>query len=169
MATWIGVGFTPTPDLADLDVTLRRLGVNDDLIIMRGLTVINEPSIRRLAKSGWNIDDIDSRYASFVERFRPLIAAYGKSGAVKPQTAFLIRTLLIQEYRKVLLRDPQLPSELLPANWHGTAAYQLCRNLYLAVYQQADAYLSATMETADGQLPPPSRHFMQRFGGLNQT
>jgi phenylacetic acid degradation operon negative regulatory protein len=55
---------------------------------------------------------------------------------------------------------------LLPANWHGSAAYQLCRNLYQAVYKQADRYLSATMETADGTLPPPSKPFMSRFGGL---
>jgi len=173
---WLGFGALsagvlahPTPDLADLDATLLRLGVGDDLIVMRGMTVVNEPSIRKLARSGWNIDDIDNRYASFVERFRPLIAAYGKSDTVKPQTAFLIRTLLIQEYRKVLLRDPQLPDELLPANWHGSAAYQLCRNLYLAVYEQADEHLSAVVETANGPLPPPSREFMQRFGGLEST
>ena len=173
---WLGFGALsssvlahPTPELIDLDATLRRLGVIDDVIVMRGLTIVNEPSVRRLAQTGWNIDDIDNRYASFVERFRPLIAACGKSGDVKPQTAFLIRTLLIQEYRKVLLRDPQLPAELLPANWHGSAAYQLCRNLYRAVYEQADAYLSAAMETANGLLPPPSRQFMQRFGGLNKS
>jgi len=170
---WLGFGSLstgvlahPTPDMTDLDVTLRRLGVSDDLIVMRGLTVINDASVRQLARSGWNLDDIDDRYASFVERFRPLIAAHSKSGAVKPQTAFLIRTLLIQEYRKVLLRDPQLPAELLPANWHGSAAYQLCRNLYRAVYAPADEYLSTVMETANGPLPPPSGDFIQRFGGL---
>jgi len=79
-----------------------------------------------------------------------------------------VRTLLIQEYRKVLLRDPQLPAELLPSNWHGTAAYQLCRNLYRAVYSHADEYLTDAMETADGPLPPPDRRFMARFGGLDQ-
>jgi phenylacetic acid degradation operon negative regulatory protein len=85
---------------------------------------------------------------------------------VSPKSAFLVRTLLIQEYRKVLLRDPQLPSELLPTGWHGTAAYQLCRNLYLAIFAQADTYLSETMETAEGPLPPPTPAFMRRFGGL---
>jgi phenylacetic acid degradation operon negative regulatory protein len=170
---WLGFGLLsagilahPTPDFADLDVALRRLGLSDDLIVMRGLEVVSESGIRKIARSGWNIDDIDSRYASFVKRFRPLIAAYTRSGAVRPQTAFLIRTLLIQEYRKVLLRDPQLPAELLPANWHGSAAYQLCRNLYRAVYVAADEYLSTVMETANGPMPPPSRDFMQRFGGL---
>ena len=67
----------------------------------------------------------------------------------------------------MLLRDPQLPAELLPSGWHGTAAYQLCRNLYRAIYRQADVYLSEVMETADGPLPPPARSFYERFGGLD--
>jgi phenylacetic acid degradation operon negative regulatory protein len=82
------------------------------------------------------------------------------------KAAFLIRSLLVQDYRKVLLRDPWLPAELLPVDWHGAAAYQLCRNLYRAVHSRADAWLDQVMETADGPLPPPSRAFLQRFGGL---
>jgi len=170
---WLGFGALstsvfahPAPDMADLDAALRRLGVADDLVVMSGRTIRNESAMRQLAQESWNLADIDERYASFVKRFRPLIAAYGKDANVSPKTAFLVRTLLIQEYRKVLLRDPQLPAALLPAGWHGTAAYQLCRNLYLAIYAQSDAYLSETMETADGPLPPPAGGFMQRFGGL---
>ena len=83
--------------------------------------------------------------------------------------AFQVRTLLIQEYRRILLRDPLLPAELLPAGWNGTAAYQLCRNLYQVVYQPADDFMSASFETADGPLPPPAPEFYKRFGGLNQT
>jgi phenylacetic acid degradation operon negative regulatory protein len=59
-----------------------------------------------------------------------------------------------------------LPAELLPTGWHGSAAYQLCRNLYRAVYRQADNYLTETIQTADGPLPPPDRDFMRRFAGL---
>ena len=172
---WLGFGALstsvfahPAPDMTDLDVALHRLGVADDLVILSAQVIRNEPAMRRLAQQSWNLADIDERYASFVERFRPLITAYGKDANVSPKAAFLIRTLLIQEYRKVLLRDPHLPAQLLPAAWHGTAAYQLCRNLYLAIYAQADAYLTETMETADGPLPPPTGEFMQRFGGLNQ-
>ena len=172
---WLGFGALspgvlahPSPDMADVDLTLRRLGVADDVIVMSGLTIRNEPGMRRLAQESWNLADIDSRYESFVNRFRPLIAAYGKNAEIAPKTAFLVRTLLIQEYRKVLLRDPQLPAELLPAGWHGTAAYQLCRNLYRAVYQKADDYLTETMQTAEGPLPPPAPGFLQRFGGLEE-
>jgi len=170
---WLGFGALspsvlahPSPDMVDLDVTLQRLGVADKLVVMSGETVRNEAAMRDLAQASWNLADIEERYASFVTRFRPLIAAQGKDANVSPKSAFVIRTLLIQEYRKVLLRDPQLPAELLPAGWHGTAAYQLCRNLYIAVHRQADVWLSEVMETAQGPLPPPAAAFMQRFGGL---
>ena len=170
---WLGFGALspstlahPAPDKGDLDVTLRRLGVTDELVVMSAHTEANEAGMRRLAQTGWALEDIDVRYASFVKRFRPLIAAYGKNAKVSPKTAFLVRTLLIQEYRKVLLRDPQLPAELLPADWHGTAAYQLCRNLYRALFEAADEYLSDVMETADGPLPPPTKRYFERFGGL---
>jgi phenylacetic acid degradation operon negative regulatory protein len=170
---WIGFGSLspnvlahPAPDMASLDLALERLGLADDLVVMAGRTVRNEPGMRALVQDSWNLGDIDERYASFVERFRPLIKAHGKHVNVPPKSAFLVRTLLIQEYRKVLLRDPQLPAELLPAHWRGTAAYQLCRNLYQAVYAAADDYLARTMETAEGPLPPPAAVFMRRFGGL---
>ena len=170
---WLGFGALspsvlahPSPDMIDLDVTLQRLGVADKLVVMSGETVRNEAAMRVLAQASWNLADIEERYASFVTRFRPLIAAQGKDANVSPKSAFVVRTLLIQEYRKVLLRDPQLPAELLPAGWHGTAAYQLCRNLYIAVHRQADVWLSEVVETAQGPLPPPDAAFMQRFGGL---
>ena len=170
---WLGFGALSTtvlahtsPDMADVDIALRRLGVADDVVVLRGRTVRNDAGMRKLVQASWNLDDIENRYARFVKRFRPLIAAYARQNDVAPQTAFLVRTLLIQEYRKILLRDPQLPAELLPGGWHGSAAYQLCRNLYRAVFAQADAYLTDVMETADGPLPPPEPRFMQRFGGL---
>jgi phenylacetic acid degradation operon negative regulatory protein len=170
---WLGYGALapgilahPSPDLRDVEATLARLGAADNLVIMAGQTLHNEAGMKALARDSWNLADIDARYANFVRRFRPLMAAYSKNAEVEPLAAFLVRTLLIQEYRKVLLRDPQLPADLLPADWHGNAAYQLCRNLYQAVYKQADYYLSATMETADGPLPPPGKPFFERFGGL---
>ncbi len=77
-----------------------------------------------------------------------------------------MRTLLIHEYRKITLRDPHLPLELLPANWSGTAAYTLCRNLYSRVQPASEQFLSAALETADGPLPEPTPQFFERFGGL---
>lgn len=170
---WLGFGAMsanvlahPMPDTADVDVTLRRLSLGDRVIVMNGRTVRGAAAMRELAQSSWNLDQIDAAYEQFVGMFRPILSKTGKAQKIGKKTAFVLRTLLIQEYRKTLLRDPQLPAELLPANWHGIAAYQLCRNLYVELYQAADDYLSETMESADGPLPPASSSAMSRFGGL---
>jgi phenylacetic acid degradation operon negative regulatory protein len=170
---WLGFGALsanvlahPAPDASDLETLLKRAGAADEVVIISGRTEKSDASMRKLVGSAWNLDDIDARYEQFVAMFRPLYGALQKSRTVEPRTAFVTRTLLIQEYRKVLLRDPQLPAELLPAGWHGTMAYQLCRNLYRGLHEAADDYLSEFMETADGPLPPPAGNYLRRFGGL---
>ena len=160
---WLGFGplsanvlAHPAPELTDLDITIRRLHVGDELVVLSGQTVRNEAGMRRLAHNGWNLQALDEQYEQFVKMFRPVLRAVLDEPQVADKTAFLLRTLLIQEYRKIMLRDPMLPVELLPAQWQGAAAYQLCSNLYRALHAPADNYLSDCMETANGPLPLPS-------------
>jgi len=158
----------PSPDKTELETTLQQTGLRKKLVVMQGTTLGtgNDTAMRDLVHKSWNLESLDERYASFLTRFRPLIRAAGKTTSADRQNAFLVRTLLIQEYRKILLRDPLLPADLLPPGWQGVAAYQLCRELYRLVYAPADEYMSDEFETADGPLPPPSRQFFKRFGGL---
>jgi phenylacetic acid degradation operon negative regulatory protein len=172
---WLGFGQLsanvlahPSPDLAELDIAIKRIAVADELVVLEGQTIRNEPGMRELAHNGWNLTEINERYEQFVKMFRPVMKATSEAANIEEKQAFLVRTLLIQEYRKVLLRDPQLPQELLPPDWKGVAAYQLCRNLYLATHHEADRYLASTMETTDGPLPPPGAAFWKRFGGLGE-
>lgn len=171
---WLGFGAMsanvlahPAPDMAALETSLQRLGIAERVVVMRGTTVRSENAMRELTRSCWNLDDIDARYSAFTTRFRPLMKAMSGASELSEKHSFIVRTLLIQDYRKVLLRDPQLPVELLPADWNGAAAYQLCRNLYRRVHADADAYLDTQLESADGPLPPPAASFMRRFGGLD--
>ncbi|HEX9853100.1 MAG TPA: phenylacetic acid degradation operon negative regulatory protein PaaX [Woeseiaceae bacterium] len=166
-----GVLAHPSPEMTDLGAMLNRTGCENDLVVMRARTNRNgqEKALRRLVHKHWRLADIDARYAAFVRMFRPVLSASTRKNHKDPRIAFLVRMLLIQEYRKVLLRDPLLPAELLPPKWHGTAAYQLCRNLYLSVFEAADDYMTQAMETADGPLPPPAPEFFTRFGGLRKA
>ena len=173
---WLGFGAIstnvlahPSPAMSELEQTLKQMGIERDLVVMQGRTLgkNQDDAMRALVHKSWNLDEIDRRYEDFITRFRPVFKAVEKGRNCDPRTAFQIRTLMIQEYRRILLRDPLLPAEMLPTGWHGTAAYQLCRNLYRLIYSQADDFMSSEFETADGPLPPPAPEFLRRFGGLN--
>lgn len=173
---WLGFGAIstdvlahPTPDITELESMLKRHQSGKDLVVMLGSTLgkKQDDAMRALVHKSWNLDEIDQRYADFVQQFRPVFRAAQKHSSIDPKLAFQIRTLLVQEYRRILLRDPLLPAEMLPAGWHGTSAYQLCRNLYGLVYGPADEFMSSALETAEGPLPPPAPEFSERFGGLD--
>ena len=83
-----------------------------------------------------------------------------------PESAFVVRTLLLHEFRKVHLRDPLLPAPLLPADWAGFAAYDLCRDLYARVFQTAEAHLAVHARRLRGPMPPIEPATYARFGGL---
>jgi len=119
---------------------------------------------RRLASQGWDLKDLARRYRRFLKRFAPLEASAAQP--LPAATAFLVRTLLIHEYRKIHLQDPLLPPALLPHAWVGTAAYELCRRLYARLFSAAEAHLSAHAHRLHRPLPPANSAAHARFGGL---
>lgn len=173
---WLGFGSIspgimahPMADKAELRATLKDLGALDDAIIFEThkQDLINGRPLRLMVRECWNLDELSESYRQFLNKFRPIWNDLKNAEDLDPEDCFLVRTLLIHEYRRVLLRDPQLPEELLPSDWEGTAARLLCRNLYRLVSEKTERHLSQVLETAEGPLPDASASFYKRFGGLN--
>jgi phenylacetic acid degradation operon negative regulatory protein len=118
-----------------------------------------------LVKLGWDLADLGKRYRRFAIRFERALEAL-RQRAAEPDVAFVLRTVLIHEYRRLHLRDPLLPKALLPAHWPGTRAAEICREIYIRVFAASEAHVSAVAARLGGALPPPDRAIMQRFGGL---
>jgi phenylacetic acid degradation operon negative regulatory protein len=120
---------------------------------------------RQVVSAGWDLGELARRYRRFVDAFGAVETAAGRT-VLDPEGAFVVRTLLIHEYRKIHLRDPLLPPALLPADWVGASAYDLCRNLYARVFAAAENYLSATGSTLSEPLPAAGVAAYGRFGGV---
>ena len=121
---------------------------------------------RQLAALGWDLSDLAGRYRRFIAQFAPTLAALEARGRPAALASFLLRTLLIHEYRKIHLRDPLLPAELLPAGWVGADAYRLCRSIYARLAPIAERHLTQHAGRLDGPLPAADAEFSARFGGL---
>lgn len=156
---------------ADPDVLLDVLhgtGVHDNVVVLKARNIgpLASRPLAELVRACWNLEWIAAGYRRFVERFRPLLRALRNARNRDPQQCFAVRTLLIHEVRRVLLRDPQLPAQLRPLDWLGAAARQLCRDLYLVTCREAERHLHASLETTTGALPQAEPEFYECFGGF---
>jgi phenylacetic acid degradation operon negative regulatory protein len=76
-----------------------------------------------------------------------------RAGPLGDLEALIARMLLIQEYRRIVLRDPHLPADLLPAAWPGAAARSLCAGLYAAMLPGSERWLDEHGVCETGPLP----------------
>jgi phenylacetic acid degradation operon negative regulatory protein len=152
---------------AALNETTQALGIAGRFAIVTAHAIPQGAgSIASLTKDCWDLESVSAAYRGFVARFKGIAGALGQGADPTPQQCFVVRTLLIHEFRRVTLHDPQLPSELLPSNWPEAAAYSLCRDLYRLTHERAERYLAAILEDSRGALRSAAPYFYRRFGGL---
>jgi phenylacetic acid degradation operon negative regulatory protein len=168
---WLGFGQIaagiwghPGGRTEDVRARLTEAGVGKDALLLHSLSA-HPADDRRLVKSGWNLLELGAAYRRFVAGFAPIGNAMRTQRLPSAASAFVLRTLLIHEYRKIHLRDPLLPDALLPKNWIGSAAYDLCRELYRDVFRDAERHLTSQARTLAGALPPASQAARARFKG----
>jgi phenylacetic acid degradation operon negative regulatory protein len=118
------------------------------------------------AETLWDLKGLSARYRRFLAHFGPGIDLYREAAGepATPEQCFVARTLLIHAFRRALLRDPLLPTALLPLDWPGAAAYALTRDFYRLVHRGADVHLAATL---GGPPRLPTEEYRHRFGGLD--
>jgi phenylacetic acid degradation operon negative regulatory protein len=164
-----GIMLHPDPDEAALRQALVDAEAGGEVVVMRASaeSAMTASAVRDLVNRCWDLQQLAKDYVVFLETFRPVWQSLQRAAPLEPETCFAVRTLLMHAFRRVLLRDPKLPDELLQANWPGTAARSLCRNLYRLVQAPAEQHVMALLETADGTAPAAHPGYFKRFGGLD--
>jgi phenylacetic acid degradation operon negative regulatory protein len=157
----------PSPELASLRELLAALELSNRVFILsaRSLDVLATLPLNRLVNQSWNLESLANGYHAFTQQF----ATFGdsdKAAQLAPSESFIVRTLLIHWFRRVTLHDPQIPAELLPFDWPGHHARELCHRIYQATYRESEHFLSQTVKVSGGTLPEISPWFYHRFGGL---
>ena len=117
------------------------------------------------APTVWELGSLAADYRRFLARFGSVVEALRRrpDDARDPAQAFAVRTLLVHAYRRVRLRDPQLPAALLPPDWPGAAAYALCRAFYRLARPAAEAHLEGAFAAGGEHLAPALPEFLLRF------
>ncbi|MEO8816700.1 MAG: phenylacetic acid degradation operon negative regulatory protein PaaX [Paralcaligenes sp.] len=161
----------PRANQDTVDDILTRARVKSKVFVcaMTQAEVLKSQPLGDLIAQCWQLDIIADRYEAFIARFGPAQDLLKQNMTIDPEQAFIIRTLLIHEYRRLHLHDPLLPLELLPPNWAGTRAYDLCHAIYSLSFERAERYILDTLRREDDRAPEAAPYFYQRFGGLLTT
>jgi phenylacetic acid degradation operon negative regulatory protein len=100
----------------------------------------------------WNLKRLHKYYAALIARYEPLYqedkARIRAGHSLPPEACFVRRFMLIHEYRSSPYVDPNLPLELLPADWLGERATQLFQQYHEMLVDEAEAFVDTVLEKA---------------------
>ena len=146
---WIAPVGTPIPPEAAAAKRLKAGGDGD--------------TNRVLAARSWPLAETSDAYRQFSAAFEPLHQALVAGGRLTDLEAMIARILLIHQYRRIVLRDPILPPEILPNEWPGPAARALCAEIYACVLAASERWLDQNAMNESGACPPASGDVLDRF------
>lgn len=159
----------PSADLlAALDALVAE-GFGDHLRALMPLLAVDQrigvsASNTDLVARAWDLEELAVGYENFVETYLPILDELrGDRQVVSGEDAFQLRLLLIHDYRRLLLRDPELPDVLLPGDWPGQRARLLCKDIYRRLLESSEAYLDGQLKLADGDAPAADDSLRMRF------
>lgn len=160
-----GVMLHPTPDPRSLASVIADLPLDARPLVIAGDATPPVPPdlLHGLVDRCWDLAAVAGAYRHFLDGFEALDRALQAGPPPEPLAALLARLMLIHDYRRIVLRDPMLPPQLLPGDWIGRAAYALARRLYRALAPPAEQWIDAHLNSAAGPLPPPAPAFAERF------
>lgn len=145
---WVAPSGVPIPEEAKGAIRLE-VSAEDD-------------SGRRLLSESWPLDRTAEAYRRFMKSFEPLRSWVARD-KLSDIDAFTARVLLIHHYRRVVLRDPLLPAALLPRDWPGRAARDLCGEIYRGVLSASEQWLDRHASNENGALPAAGKGLYRRF------
>lgn len=174
---WHGFGETatgnfvhPTADLEKVMESLVSEGLNLVLTHLMPMVAVRSRADHcatdfDMVQKAWNLDGLALSYEGFLQKYEPIRDALVACGQedLSEENAFLVRTLLIHDVRRLLLRDPQLPESLLPATWPGNRARYLCRDLYRKLLPLSERHLDTAVRLSSGSAPHASHAVVNRF------
>ncbi len=148
---WLGLGavspgvhVSPTVDVATVEAALAR-HESPLVLLLRGpstsaVTVGDAALLAAVDPLG----DIDAALRSHVDRFGPFVGVSDLDAA----SAFVLRSLLVDSWRRIVLRMPDVPAELVPERWLGQVARDVTASVYRSVVDASEAHLDTVLGPA---------------------
>lgn len=107
---------------------------------------------QELVKRCWDLQDLEKQYQDFVARYQPEYEHFAglspQEMCANAQECFIRRFWITHEFQALPLRDPNLPTQLLPPDWIGFTARRLVSDYRDHLNTPANKFIRAIMNEA---------------------
>lgn len=149
---WLGLGevssgvhVSPIVDVLTVEAALAHHG-SPLALLTRGPSAVGVTSGDGALLAALDpLGGAERALAAHIERFEPVVGHRGLDAA----DAFVVRSLLIDSWRRIVLRTPDLPAELVPESWPGQRALELTTTIYRDVVGPSETHLDTHLGRAD--------------------
>jgi phenylacetic acid degradation operon negative regulatory protein len=158
--SWLGFGspssalYISPRDYHDEVIRLaEELDARPYLQVYRAETLFPADPDELVARAWSNLDAVNQRYTAFLEKVGAGMAEARvrmEAGTLSDRQAFRLRFDLSRAFRSELYDDPELPRDLLPAEWKGLAARRLFQSSFALLGPQAVRYYESVRAAVGG-------------------
>jgi phenylacetic acid degradation operon negative regulatory protein len=142
-----GAWITPHNLRGEVEELARDLAVEPLVDQFRG-AYLRPREAPALAARIWPLEQLAAGYRAFLGRWGGVAEqlSHAPDNGVPDARAFVLRFWLIHEYQRFFLEDPNLPPDLVPLDWPGTAAATLFETLHGQLAPAANRYFDSVFE-----------------------
>ena len=99
---------------------------------------------RDIAGRAWDLVELNKAYTELLAVYQPRLPGY-RGGELDGARTLVERMTLVHDYRLFPFRDPDLPHELLPANWQGRVAHEVFLEAHSLLRGPAEDYVDSVL------------------------
>ncbi len=156
---WLGFGslspgtwISPHDRTAELTEFFSFLDVEEQVDIFSGV-YLGPDSVKNLVARCWDLNELELQYREFISRNQLELSGFenNKNESLSPEAYFVSRFWLTHEFQTFTLKDPNLPSALLPDDWVGYEARELFTRFYQFLGSEANRYVDSVINHPNGK------------------
>ena len=144
---------------------IENLGLRDKVI--DGSLRLKDSRTRELALrqvcTRLPLNSINRDYANFLDTYSKVWKRQEGLGDLSASLCFALRLLMIHDYRRIILHDPDLPQPYLPPDWKGKEAHDLLVDVYACISEISTRYYSEAIKYDNSGLAAAIEQTVSRF------
>ena len=160
-----GVYGHPVVDENAVRLLASEMQIENSIVIMKAKNQDDNTlnASAQLVRHCFGFDRAEQEYRFFLDLFEPLVNIKFATEQSDDEACFLLRTLLIDYYRHILLHEPDLPRSLIPQASLSLQVKHLVQQLYADLSASAERHFLNIAESESGKLPTANEEYHQRF------